>query len=70
MSTITDLIATYLGTYDDQLLLDFADDFINNGDHARAFQKTVDLAELRKVTDSKILKDKADIDTYFTRRDS
>lgn len=56
--------------YDDQFLMDFADDFINNGDPAKAFQKTVDLAELRKVTDSKILKDKADIDTYFTRRDS
>lgn len=56
--------------YDDQPLLDFADDFINNGDHAKAFQKTVDLAELRKVADSKILKDKTAIDTYFTRRDS
>lgn len=56
--------------YDDQLLLEFADDFINNGDHAKAFQKTVDLAELRKVADSKILKDKTAIDTYFTRRDS
>lgn len=56
--------------YDDQLLLDFADDFINNGDYAKAFQKTVDLAELRKVTDSKILKGKADIDAHFTRRDS
>lgn len=56
--------------YDDRLLLDFVNDFTNGKEPARAFEKTVELAELRKVTDSKILKDKADIDTYFTRRDS
>lgn len=56
--------------YDDLLLLDFVNDFTNGKEPARAFEKTVELAKLRKVTDSKILKDKADIDTYFTRRDS
>ena len=55
--------------YDDRHLLDFVNDFTDGKEHARAFEKTVELAKLQQVTDSKILKDKADIDTYFTRRD-
>ena len=56
--------------YNDQHLLDFVEDFVNGREQTKAFEKTVELAKLRQVADSEILKDKADIDAYFTRRDS
>jgi len=33
--------------------------------YTQAFQKSAELAKLRKVSDNEILKTKADIDSYF-----
>lgn len=51
--------------YDDKDLLTFVDDFKNSKAYKQAFEKTVLLAEKRNVPDEKILKSKADIDSYF-----
>ena len=51
--------------YDDALLLMFIDDFEKSDAYEDAFGKSVILAELRDVPESKILKSKADIDRYF-----
>jgi hypothetical protein len=56
--------------YDDKHLVDFVDDFINQQDPVKAFQKSVELAEMRKVPSSESPKTKAEIDAYFARRDS
>lgn len=54
--------------YNDATLLTFIDAFENSDAYAKAFEKSVSLAELRDVPESKILKSKADIDNYFRRR--
>lgn len=54
--------------YNDTTLLTFIDAFENSDAYAKAFEKSVSLAELRDVPESKILKSKADIDNYFRRR--
>lgn len=51
--------------YDDKELVDFLDDFKNSDMFVQAFQKSVRLAELRKVPDNMILRTKSDIDLYF-----
>jgi hypothetical protein len=51
--------------YDDKDLVDFLDDFTNSEMFVQAFQKSTQLAELRKVPDYMILKTKTDIDLYF-----
>lgn len=51
--------------YDDQELVDFVDDLKNSDMYVHAFQKSVRLAELRKVPDNNILRTKFDIDSYF-----
>ncbi len=51
--------------YDDKDLVDFVDDFKNSDMYVQAFQKSVRLAELRKVPDNNILRTKSDIDSYF-----
>lgn len=51
--------------YDDKDLVDFIDDFKNSDMYVRVFQKSVRLAELRKVPDNNILRTKSDIDLYF-----
>lgn len=51
--------------YDDLQLLTFASDFEKSDAYKEAFAKTVVLAEMRKVPEEQILKDKADIDAYF-----
>lgn len=51
--------------YDDKELVDFLDDFKNSDMFLQAFQKSVRLAELRKVPDNMILRTKSDIDLYF-----
>lgn len=51
--------------YDDSKLVDFVADFRNSDMYIQAFQKSVQLAETRKVPDNKILKEKSDIDKYF-----
>lgn len=51
--------------YDDKDLLTFVDDLKRSDMYISAFQKTVALAELRKVPKDKILRNKADIDAFF-----
>lgn len=51
--------------YDDKELVNFVDDFKNSDMYVQAFQKSVQLAELRKVPDNNILKTKSDIDSFF-----
>ncbi len=51
--------------YDDRNLADLADGLRNSGMYTQAFQKSAELAKLRKVSDNEILKTKADIDSYF-----
>lgn len=51
--------------YDDKELVDFLDDFKNSDMFVQAFQKSVRLADLRKVPDNMILRTKSDIDLYF-----
>lgn len=51
--------------YDDEDLIDFVDDFKNSDIYVQAFQKSVQLGELRKVPDNEILRTKSDIDSYF-----
>ena len=51
--------------YDDARLLTFIADFQKSGAYVEAFEKSAQLAELRKVPAKKILKSKSDIDRYF-----
>ncbi|API90064.1 hypothetical protein BKP56_12720 [Marinilactibacillus sp. 15R] len=51
--------------YDDKELIDFLDDFKNSDMYVEAFQKSTRLAKLRKVPNSKVLRTKSDIDSYF-----
>jgi len=51
--------------YDDSNLVDFVDDLKHSDMYIQAFEKTVKLAELRKVPDKDILRRKSDIDSYF-----
>lgn len=67
-----DIVENYLSglsllseLYDDKDLLDFVDDFKNSDMYVQAFQKSVRLAELRKVPDNDTLRTKSDIDSYF-----
>jgi len=53
--------------YDDRDLLRFVGDFTNSDMYVQAFQKSARLAELRKVPDHEILREKADIDQYFRK---
>ena len=52
--------------YDDMILLTFVNDFENSHAYAEAFAKTVALAKKRDVPEDKILKNKADIDKFFS----
>lgn len=51
--------------YDDKDLVLFVDDFKNSDLYVQAFEKSVRLAELRGVPAEKIVRTKADIDSYF-----
>ncbi len=51
--------------YDDRHLVDFTEDFKRSAPYERAFAKSVQLAQLRKVTEERILASKSDIDAYF-----
>lgn len=51
--------------YNDKDLVSFVDDFRQSDMYVQAFQKSARLAELRKVSKYKILRSKADIDSYF-----
>lgn len=54
--------------YDDKELLTFAEDLKDNKKYIEGFEKTVKLAEKRKVPEDKILKNKSEIDNHFKRR--
>lgn len=54
--------------YQDRELLTFTEDLSKSDAYKCAFNKTVMLAEMRKVPENKILRNKADIDAYFRRR--
>ena len=51
--------------YDDDSILSFVNDLQNSELYIEAFNKTVKLAEIRKVPEKDILKTKSDIDSYF-----
>lgn len=51
--------------YDDRELVNFVDDFKKCDLYVGAFEKTVKLAVKRDVPEDKVLKNKADIDSYF-----
>lgn len=51
--------------YNDDLLLRFVDDFQTSDLYINGFNKTIELARLRNVPESEIIKSKADIDSYF-----
>lgn len=51
--------------YDDARLLTFIADFKKSDAYIKAFERSVQLAELRNVPANRILKDKADIGRYF-----
>ena len=51
--------------YDDKDLIRLIDDFINSSAYKEAFDASVKLAEKRGVSSDRILKNKADIDSYF-----
>ena len=51
--------------YDDAYLLTFVSDFEKSDAYIKAFEKSVALAKLRRVSESKILKSKTDINKYF-----
>lgn len=55
--------------YDDKLLLKFTEDLRTSDLYVQAFDKSVKLAEQRKVPSEKILRTKRDIDNYFRRGD-
>ena len=54
--------------YDDKELLTFVEDLKDNKKYIEGFEKTVKLAEKRKVPEDKILKNKSEIDNHFKRR--
>ena len=54
--------------YDDKELLTFVEDLKDNKKYIEGFEKTVKLAEKRKVPEKKILKNKSEIDNHFKRR--
>ena len=51
--------------YNDEQLLSFVNDFQSSDLYKEAFEKSVQLAELRNVPDSQIRRTKAEIDLYF-----
>lgn len=51
--------------YDDKNLVNFVNDLRRSDMYMQAFEKSVKLAELRKVPEKDILRTKTDIDSYF-----
>ncbi len=51
--------------YNDEQFLTFVDDFQSSGLYKEAFNKSVQLAELRHVSENRILRSKEDIDSFF-----
>ena len=61
-------LETLYELYDDKELLTFVEDLKDNKRYIEGFEKTVKLAEKRKVPEDKILKNKSEIDNHFKRR--
>lgn len=61
-------LETLYELYDDKELLTFVEDLKDNKRYIEGFEKTVKLAEKRKVPEDKILKNKNEIDNHFKRR--
>ena len=61
-----DGLKTLAEIYDDKELVNLVDDFKTSNMHLQAFDKSIKLAEKRKVPEDKILKSKSEIDSYFT----
>ena len=61
-------LETLYELYDDKELLTFVEDLKDNKRYIEGFDKTVKLAEKRKVPEDKILKNKSEIDNHFKRR--
>ena len=61
-------LETLYELYDDKELLTFVEDLKDNKKYIEGFEKTVKLAEKRKVPEDKILKNKSEIDNHFKRR--
>lgn len=61
-------LETLYELYDDKELLTFVEDLKDNKRYIEGFEKTVKLAEKRKVPEKKILKNKSEIDNHFKRR--
>lgn len=55
--------------YDDEMLLKFTDDFQTNDLYIDGFNKTVELAKMRKVSENEFVKSKAEIDAHFKGED-
>jgi len=60
-----DSLRTLSEIYNDRELVNFVEGFKSSDAYIEAFEKSVRLAELRKVPDEKILRTKSDIDNYF-----
>ena len=58
-------LETLYELYDDKELLTFVDDLKESKKYIQGFEKTVKLAEKRKVPEDKIIRRKEDIDIYF-----
>ena len=61
-------LETLYELYDDKELLTFVEDLKDNKKYIEGFDKTVKLAEKRKVPEDKILRNKSEIDNHFKRR--
>ena len=51
--------------YDDESLVTFVNDFTHSNIYVKAFEKSAQLADLRKVQSDKVLRTKSDIDEFF-----
>ena len=60
-------LETLYELYDDKELLTFVEDLKDNKKYIEGFEKTVKLAEKRKVPEDKIIRKKEDIDIYFVK---
>lgn len=58
-------LRTLSNIYDDELLLRFVDDFQESDLYINGFNKSIELAKLRNVPESVMMKSKTDIDSYF-----
>lgn len=58
-------LKTLADIYDDKSLLNFVNDFQNSNLYINGFNKTIELAKRRNVSEDKMMTSKTDIDLYF-----